>query len=69
MTVLGIALTGVVSIYQAAPYLKVASDYPTAKRTLKEVQQLLLGSRRAAVGVLGEPRVGRRDVGDARQGP
>jgi hypothetical protein len=38
MTCLGIALCGVVTVYEARPYLKVASDYPTAKRTLREVE-------------------------------
>jgi hypothetical protein len=35
---IGIALCGVVSVYQARPYLKVADEYPTARRTLKEVK-------------------------------
>ena len=38
VTCIGIALCGVVSVYQARPYLKVADEYPTAKRTLKEVE-------------------------------
>jgi hypothetical protein len=38
ITCLGIALCGVVTVYEARPYLKVASDYPTAKRTLREVK-------------------------------
>jgi len=38
MTCLGIALCGVVTVYEARPYLKVASEYPTAKRTLREVE-------------------------------
>jgi hypothetical protein len=38
ITCIGIALCGVVSVYQARPFLKVASEYPTAKRTLKEVE-------------------------------
>jgi hypothetical protein len=38
VTCAGIAIFGVVAIYQARPYLKVASEYPTAKRTLKEVK-------------------------------
>jgi hypothetical protein len=38
VTVLGVAVLGVVSIYQARPYLKVANDYPSARRTLKEVK-------------------------------
>ena len=38
VTCAGVAIFGVVAIYQARPYLKVASEYPTAKRTLKEVK-------------------------------
>jgi hypothetical protein len=38
VTCAGIAIFGVVAIYQARPYLKVSSEYPTAKRTLKEVK-------------------------------
>ena len=38
VTCAGLAIFGVVAIYQARPYLKVASEYPTAKRTLKEVK-------------------------------
>lgn len=38
ITCIGVALCGVISVYQARPYLKVASEYPTAKRTLKEVR-------------------------------
>jgi len=40
---IGIALCGVVSVYQARPYLKVAADYPTAKRTLREVENYSSG--------------------------
>ncbi len=38
VTCAGIAVVGLVAIYQARPYLKIAHDYPTAKRTLKEVK-------------------------------
>lgn len=38
VTCAGVAIFGVVAIYQARPYLKVANEYPTAKRTLKEVK-------------------------------
>lgn len=38
ITCVGVALCGVISVYQARPYLKVASEYPTARRTLKEVK-------------------------------
>ena len=32
-----------VAVFQARPYLKVAHDYPTAKRTLKEVENYSAG--------------------------
>jgi hypothetical protein len=38
VTIVGIAVLGAVAIYQSRPYLKVAAEYPTAKRTLKEVK-------------------------------
>src|ERR1019366_8046736 len=37
-TCAGVAVLGVVAIFQARPYLQVAHDYPTAKRTLKEIK-------------------------------
>jgi hypothetical protein len=37
-TLIGVALSGVIGVYQSVPYLKIAHDYPTAKRTLKEVR-------------------------------
>jgi hypothetical protein len=43
ITCIGIALCGVISVYQARPYLKVASEYPTAKRTLREVKSYSAG--------------------------
>jgi hypothetical protein len=43
VSVIGVALIGVVSIYQARPYLKISQDYPTAKRTLKEVKNYSSG--------------------------
>ncbi len=36
-------MLGVVTIYQARPYLKVSHDYPTAKRTIKEVKNYSAG--------------------------
>jgi hypothetical protein len=42
-TCIGIALVGLVAIFQARPYLQVAHDYPTAKRTLKEVKTYSAG--------------------------
>ena len=38
MTCIGIAVLGVVVVYQARPYLRVSSLYPTAARTIKEVK-------------------------------
>ena len=38
VTCIGLAVVGVVTVYQARPYLKVAAEYPTAKRTLSEVE-------------------------------
>jgi hypothetical protein len=43
VTCIGVATLGVVAIYEARPYLKVASEYPTAKRTLKEVKNYSAG--------------------------
>jgi hypothetical protein len=43
VTLIGIAALGVVTVYQARPYLKVAEEYPTAKRTLKEVENYSSG--------------------------
>ena len=60
-------MLGAVDVYQARPYLRVASDYPTAERTIKEVEDLLLRARGAAVRLLGEPRVGLRHRGHARE--
>jgi hypothetical protein len=43
ITCIGVALCGVISVYQARPYLKVAANYPTAKRTLREVKNYSSG--------------------------
>jgi hypothetical protein len=43
ITCIGIALCGVLTVYEARPYLKVASEYPTAKRTIKEVKNYSSG--------------------------
>jgi hypothetical protein len=42
-TAVGVALVGVVGIYQARPYIKISHDYPTAKRTIKEVKNYSSG--------------------------
>jgi len=43
ITCIGMLVVGVVTIYQARPYLKVSHDYPTAKRTIKEVKNYSSG--------------------------
>jgi hypothetical protein len=43
VSLIGVALCGLVSVYQARPYLKISHDYPTAKRTLKEVKNYSSG--------------------------
>jgi hypothetical protein len=43
VTCIGIALLGAVAAYQARPYLQVSHDYPTAKRTIKEVETYSAG--------------------------
>jgi hypothetical protein len=43
VTLIGIAVLGAVTVYQARPYLKVAEEYPTAKRTLREVETYSAG--------------------------
>ncbi len=52
----GMAIFGVVAVYQARPYLKVANEYPTAKRTLKEVKTYSSGPA-ALVSASSENRV------------
>jgi hypothetical protein len=43
VTLAGIAVVGVIGVYESLPYLKIAHDYPTAKRTLKEVRNYSSG--------------------------
>jgi hypothetical protein len=43
VTCLGILVVGAVAIYEARPYLKISHDYPTAKRTIKEVKNYSAG--------------------------
>jgi hypothetical protein len=43
ITCLGILVVGAVAIYEARPYLKISHDYPTAKRTLREVKTYSAG--------------------------
>jgi hypothetical protein len=56
VTLIGIAILGIVAIYQARPYLQVASHYPTAKRTLKEVKNYSSGPA-ALVSASSENRI------------
>lgn len=43
ITLAGVLLMGAVTAYESRPYLKVASDYPTAKRTIREVENYSSG--------------------------
>jgi hypothetical protein len=43
VTCIGIAVLGLVAVYQARPYLQVSHDYPTAKRTIKQVKTYSAG--------------------------
>ncbi|MHB8241409.1 MAG: hypothetical protein ACYDHN_05410 [Solirubrobacteraceae bacterium] len=63
VSIVGVAVLGAVSIYQAAPYLQVAHDYPTAKRTLREVKNYSSGPA-ALLSASSENRV----WGDATSG-
>jgi len=56
VTLIGVAVLGVVTVYQSRPYLKVAEEYPTAKRTLKEVKNYSSGPA-ALVSASSENRV------------
>ena len=56
VTVIGVAVLGAVTVYQARPYLRVAEEYPTAKRTIKEVETYSAGPA-ALLGASSENRV------------
>jgi MFS family permease len=43
VTCAGVAVVGAVAVYEARPYLKVAHDYPSAKRTVREVKTYSAG--------------------------
>ncbi len=43
VTCMGILVVGAVAIYEARPYLKISHDYPTAKRTIREVKNYSAG--------------------------
>ena len=65
MTLIGIAVLGAVAVYQARPYLKVANEYPTAKRTIKEVETYSAGPA-ALFAASSENRVWGSVTSDAR---
>jgi hypothetical protein len=43
VSAIGVLVLAGISIYQARPYLRVAADYPTAKRTIREVENYSSG--------------------------
>ncbi|HWX75808.1 MAG TPA: hypothetical protein VNZ05_10900, partial [Solirubrobacteraceae bacterium] len=43
VTCIGLAVVAAVGSYEARPYLKIAHDYPTAKRTIREVKTYSAG--------------------------
>jgi hypothetical protein len=43
VTLIGVAVLGATTVYQARPYLRVAALYPTAKRTIGEVETYSAG--------------------------
>ncbi|HEY2719439.1 MAG TPA: hypothetical protein VGI52_07395 [Solirubrobacteraceae bacterium] len=43
ITCIGFLIVGAVTAYEARPYLKISHDYPTAKRTLREVKTYSAG--------------------------
>jgi hypothetical protein len=56
VTLIGIAVVGAVTVYEARPYLRVAALYPTAKRTINEVETYSAGPA-ALLGASSENRV------------
>jgi hypothetical protein len=66
VTCAGMAIFGVVAVYQARPYLKVADEYPTAKRTLKEVKTYSSGPA-ALLSASSENRVWATVTASARE--
>jgi hypothetical protein len=56
VTVIGVLVVGAVTVYEARPYLKVANEYPTAKRTLREVETYSSGPA-ALLGASSQNRV------------
>ena len=43
LTCAGVAAVGLVAVYEARPYVKVSHDYPSAKRTVREVKAYSAG--------------------------
>jgi hypothetical protein len=56
VTLIGIAAVSAITVYEARPYLRVAALYPTAKRTIKEVETYSAGPA-ALLGASSENRV------------
>jgi len=56
VTLIGVAIVGAITAYEAHPYLRVAALYPTAKRTIKEVENYSSGPA-ALVSASSENRV------------
>jgi hypothetical protein len=63
VTLIGVLAMGVVGAYESRPYLKIASDYPSAKRTIREVENYSSGPA-ALLSASSENRV----WGDATSG-
>jgi hypothetical protein len=43
VTIVGVLALGAIGVYQARPYLRVSDDYPSAKRTIREVENYSSG--------------------------
>ncbi len=56
ITCAGVAVLGIVAVYEARPYLQVSHDYPTARRKIKEVERYSAGPR-ALLAASSENRV------------
>jgi hypothetical protein len=56
VTLIGVLAVGAVTAYESRPYLKVAQEYPTAKRTIKEVETYSSGPA-ALVSASSENRI------------
>jgi hypothetical protein len=56
VTIIGVAVLGLMVIYQSRPYLQVSNDYPSAARSIKEVKTYSAGPA-ALVSASSENRV------------